>query len=119
MTTPHQTDVKKADNGGERQRHSVSESHDGRVSVKMEARHSNKLGSISGVYIPVFLNIMSILMFLRFGLIIGKIGFVGILGKPSYHIMGFFIDSNEACRTSCHGIFYRPVDDALSISHSL
>ncbi|KIL91567.1 hypothetical protein FAVG1_05184 [Fusarium avenaceum] len=80
MTTPHQTDVKKADNGGERQRHSVSESHDGRVSVKMEARHSNKLGSISGVYIPVFLNIMSILMFLRFGLIIGKIGFVGILG---------------------------------------
>ncbi|KAM0271073.1 hypothetical protein ACHAPA_003144 [Fusarium lateritium] len=80
MTTPHQSDIKGVDNGGERQRHSVSESHDGRVSVKMEARHSNKLGSISGVYIPVFLNIMSILMFLRFGLIIGKIGFVGILG---------------------------------------
>ncbi|KAM0237356.1 hypothetical protein ACHAP5_009082 [Fusarium lateritium] len=80
MTTPHQSDIKGVDNGGERQRHSVSESHDGRASVKMEARHSNKLGSISGVYIPVFLNIMSILMFLRFGLIIGKIGFVGILG---------------------------------------
>jgi potassium/chloride transporter 9 len=105
MTTPHQSDIKGVDNG-ERQRHSVSESHDGRVSVKMEARHSNKLGSISGVYIPVFLNIMSILMFLRFGLIIGKIGFVGILGKPWYHIMVFFINTNEACRTSCYGIFY-------------
>ncbi|KAM0347936.1 hypothetical protein ACHAPU_004435 [Fusarium lateritium] len=80
MTTPHQSDIKGADNGGELQQHGIGESHDGRVSVKMEARHSNKLGSISGVYIPVFLNIMSILMFLRFGLIIGKIGFVGILG---------------------------------------
>ncbi|KAF5001387.1 hypothetical protein FGRMN_1083 [Fusarium graminum] len=80
MTTPHQSDIKGADNGGELQQHGIGESHDARVSVKMEARHSNKLGSISGVYIPVFLNIMSILMFLRFGLIIGKIGFVGILG---------------------------------------
>lgn len=81
MTTPHQSDVKGVDNGGERQRNSASESHGGRASVTMDSRHSNKLGSISGVYIPVFLNIMSILMFLRFGLIIGKIGFVGILGK--------------------------------------
>ncbi|KAF4963532.1 hypothetical protein FSARC_8469 [Fusarium sarcochroum] len=80
MTTPHRPHNKGADNEGEHQRHSISESHGGRVSVAMESRHSNKLGSVSGVYIPVFLNIMSILMFLRFGLIIGKIGFVGILG---------------------------------------
>ncbi|KAH7485782.1 Vacuolar cation-chloride cotransporter 1 [Fusarium oxysporum f. sp. matthiolae] len=81
MTTPQQSDIKGVDNGGERQRNSITESHGGRgsVSVTMEPRH-NKLGSISGVYIPVFLNIMSILMFLRFGQIIGKIGFVGILG---------------------------------------
>lgn len=82
MTTPQQSDIKGVDNGGERQRNSITESHGGRgsVSVTMEPRH-NKLGSISGVYIPVFLNIMSILMFLRFGQIIGKIGFVGILGR--------------------------------------
>jgi potassium/chloride transporter 9 len=83
MATPHQSDVKGVDNGGDRHRNSTSESPGRRVSVTMDSRHShsNKLGSISGVYIPVFLNIMSILMFLRFGLIIGKIGFVGILGK--------------------------------------
>ncbi|GKT99944.1 na+ k+ 2cl-cotransporter [Fusarium langsethiae] len=82
MATPHQSDVKGVDNGGERHGNSTSESHGRRLSVAMDSRHShsNKLGSISGVYIPVFLNIMSILMFLRFGLIIGKIGFVGILG---------------------------------------
>ncbi|PTD06028.1 Vacuolar cation-chloride cotransporter 1 [Fusarium culmorum] len=82
MATPHQSDVKGVDNGGDRHRNSTSESNARRLSVTMDSRHShsNKLGSISGVYIPVFLNIMSILMFLRFGLIIGKIGFVGILG---------------------------------------
>lgn len=45
-----------------------------------EQRHGTKLGTVSGVYVPVFLSIMSILMFLRFGLILGQIGFVGMLG---------------------------------------
>ncbi|KAL6835090.1 amino acid permease domain-containing protein [Trichoderma camerunense] len=40
----------------------------------------SKLGTVSGVYIPVYLNILSILMFLRFGHILGQIGFIGILG---------------------------------------
>ncbi|KAL7922405.1 amino acid permease domain-containing protein [Trichoderma austrokoningii] len=39
-----------------------------------------RLGTISGVYIPVYLNILSILMFLRFGQILGQVGFIGILG---------------------------------------
>ncbi|KAI6785072.1 Vacuolar cation-chloride cotransporter 1 [Emericellopsis cladophorae] len=39
-----------------------------------------KLGTVAGVYIPVCLSIMSILMFLRFGLILGRIGLVGIVG---------------------------------------
>ncbi|KAH8887444.1 amino acid permease [Thozetella sp. PMI_491] len=34
----------------------------------------HKLGVVSGVYIPVCLNIFSILMFLRFGLILGQVG---------------------------------------------
>lgn len=46
-----------------------------------EHRESTKLGTLSGVYIPVFLNIMSILMFLRFGLILGQVGFMGIFGE--------------------------------------
>ncbi|UKZ46266.1 hypothetical protein TrVGV298_000467 [Trichoderma virens] len=41
---------------------------------------NGKLGTVSGVYIPVYLNILSILMFLRFGHILGQIGFIGILG---------------------------------------
>lgn len=50
--------------------------------------HSNgakkhKLGLVSGVYIPVCLNIFSILLFLRFGLILGQIGLVGMLGESS------------------------------------
>ncbi|KAK4104873.1 hypothetical protein N658DRAFT_513661 [Parathielavia hyrcaniae] len=40
----------------------------------------NKLGTVSGVYIPVCLNIISILMFLRFGMILGQVGLLGILG---------------------------------------
>ena len=44
---------------------------------------NTKLGLVSGVYIPVFLNIMSILMFLRFGLILGQVGFIGIIGKSA------------------------------------
>lgn len=39
----------------------------------------NKLGLVSGVYIPVCLNIFSILLFLRFGLILGQVGLVGML----------------------------------------
>lgn len=42
----------------------------------------HKLGVVSGVYIPVCLNILSILMFLRFGLILGQVGLLGILGMP-------------------------------------
>jgi len=48
-----------------------------RMEVK---RAGGKLGTVSGVYIPVCLNILSILMFLRFGVILGQVGFVGIVG---------------------------------------
>lgn len=41
----------------------------------------HKLGIVSGVYIPVCLNIISILMFLRFGRILGRIGLLGMIGE--------------------------------------
>lgn len=47
----------------------------------MPSPRSGKLGLISGVYIPVCLNVISILMFLRFGLILGQLGLAGIFGK--------------------------------------
>lgn len=43
----------------------------------------SKLGTVSGVYIPVCLNIISILLFLRFSLILGQVGLLGILGTCS------------------------------------
>ncbi|KAI0124222.1 solute carrier family 12 member 3 [Xylariales sp. AK1849] len=48
-----------------------------------------KLGVVSGVFIPVVLNIISILMFLRFGSILGRIGLLGILGLLA---TAYFVD---------------------------
>ncbi|KFY73433.1 hypothetical protein V499_06489 [Pseudogymnoascus sp. VKM F-103] len=41
---------------------------------------SDKLGTFSGVFVPTCLNVLSILMFLRFGFILGQAGVLGILG---------------------------------------
>lgn len=41
----------------------------------------DKLGTFSGVFVPTCLNVLSILMFLRFGFILGQAGVLGILGK--------------------------------------
>ncbi|KZF24739.1 hypothetical protein L228DRAFT_281783 [Xylona heveae TC161] len=40
----------------------------------------DKLGTFSGVFVPTTLNVLSILMFLRFGFILGQSGVVGMLG---------------------------------------
>jgi len=58
----------------------------GEEAAKATMDHDNagkkpRLGVVSGVYIPVCLNILSILMFLRFGLILGQIGLLGTLGS--------------------------------------
>ncbi|EER25325.1 amino acid permease family protein [Coccidioides posadasii C735 delta SOWgp] len=41
---------------------------------------SKKLGTFSGVFVPTTLNVLSILMFLRFGFILGQSGVLGMLG---------------------------------------
>ncbi|OJJ41070.1 hypothetical protein ASPWEDRAFT_34547 [Aspergillus wentii DTO 134E9] len=42
--------------------------------------NSGKLGTFSGVFVPTTLNVLSILMFLRFGFILGQGGFLGTMG---------------------------------------
>lgn len=42
---------------------------------------TDKLGTFAGVFVPVTLNVLSILMFLRFGFILGQSGVVGMMGK--------------------------------------
>jgi len=41
----------------------------------------HKLGTFSGVFVPTCLNVLSILMFLRFGFILGQAGVFGIMGS--------------------------------------
>lgn len=59
----------------------MSPVHDDKAPAAQPKKGGGKLGMASGVYIPVCLNIMSILMFLRFGSILGQVGFIGILGE--------------------------------------
>lgn len=48
-----------------------------------------KLGTFEGVFLPTTLNVLSILMFLRFGFIIGQ---MGILGSLLLLVMSYVID---------------------------
>lgn len=41
---------------------------------------TSKLGTFAGVFVPTSLNVLSILMFLRFGFILGQGGVVGMMG---------------------------------------
>jgi solute carrier family 12 (potassium/chloride transporters), member 9 len=44
-----------------------------------------KLGTFSGVFVPTCLNVLSILMFLRFGFILGQGGVLGMMGWSRTH----------------------------------
>ncbi|KAF2262539.1 solute carrier family 12 protein [Lojkania enalia] len=41
---------------------------------------TDKLGTFAGVFVPTTLNVLSILMFLRFGFILGQTGVLGMMG---------------------------------------
>lgn len=45
---------------------------------------TDKLGTFAGVFVPVTLNVLSILMFLRFGFILGQSGVMGMIGEISH-----------------------------------
>lgn len=44
---------------------------------------TKKLGTFSGVFVPTTLNILSILMFIRFGFILGQSGVLGMMGRTT------------------------------------
>jgi potassium/chloride transporter 9 len=48
--------------------------------AKTPGTTSAKLGTFAGVFVPTSLNVLSILMFLRFGFILGQSGVVGMMG---------------------------------------
>lgn len=52
----------------------------GIVPSKNSCSNEIKLGMFSGVFVPTCLNVLSILMFLRFGFLIGQAGFLGVMG---------------------------------------
>lgn len=49
-----------------------------------------KLGTYSGVFVPTTLNVLSILMFLRFSFILGQGGVLGILGMIHLMVFGHY-----------------------------
>ncbi|KAK4229845.1 amino acid permease-domain-containing protein [Podospora fimiseda] len=63
----------------------------------------NKLGVVSGVYIPVCLNILSILMFLRFGQILGQVGLLGMLGLMSIAYLVDFVTTLSLSAIASNG----------------
>lgn len=57
---------------------------------KAQKKSGGKLGTFDGVFLPVTLNVLSILMFLRFGFIIGQ---MGILGTIFLLVLSYLIDA--------------------------
>lgn len=49
----------------------------GSIEEKSQADQSKKLGTLNGVFLPTALNVLSILLFLRFGFVIGQAGVLG------------------------------------------
>ena len=61
-----------------------------------------KLGTFSGVFVPTSLNVLSILMFIRFGFILGQAGLLGILGEYlSEFWLGVERVANQFDRITC------------------
>lgn len=70
--------------------------------TKKNPKNAGKLNTFNGVFVPTSLNILSILMFLRFGFIVGQMGVLGTMGLLllSYLINSFTVMSISAIATN-------------------
>lgn len=75
---------------------------------------SKKLGTFSGVFVPTTLNVLSILMFLRFGFILGQAGLLGILGESSVRCVQVWCEANQI-RATCRFIYDQLGHDNVSL----
>lgn len=57
-----------------------STAHSSAIKTSNPPPGSEKLNTFSGVFVPTSLNVLSILMFIRFGFILGQTGLLGMLG---------------------------------------
>lgn len=71
----------RASGDAESKRISSREMHQRRGLGPRPVGGNQKLGMFSGVYVPTCLNILSILMFLRFGFLLGQAGVLGMIGR--------------------------------------
>lgn len=78
---------------------------------------TKKLGTFSGVFVPTSLNVLSILMFLRFGFILGQAGLLGILGdSPIWNVVrSRHIWLTNRDRTTCAFISDQLGNDDVSL----
>lgn len=80
---------RKSIHSGHRDAYTNAQRHQAGPKVGLASRPvggTEKLGTLSGVFVPTTLNVLSILMFLRFGFILGQSGFLGMMGK----FIGFY-----------------------------
>lgn len=80
--TFHTSSSKKQGNAHDESKHSATDPVKPRPGAfPRPVGGTDKLGTFAGVFVPTTLNVLSILMFLRFGFILGQAGVIGMMGK--------------------------------------